>query len=247
MALVDYWVTFSVLDDDAPALEKALHAQPDERIAGVIRADPNEGTAIVAFRIRTAAPKDWTDSRAYNEALKVYEELRRNAGLPESPPSMATSTALRELPDDAEPLAARPPAFSQHEQLLVQARTARASGGGWPPGHYGYAVVLAHAACEIAIATATRRLIAAKAPKLQLALENIVNKRWSLNDTRVAGLWNALAGDDIHQSDFWPDYKAHLARRQGVAHEGTTMSAEDADSSLEVAQAMCDHVTGLAP
>jgi hypothetical protein len=129
----------------------------------------------------------------------------------------------------------------------VQAQTARASGGGWTQGRYGYAIILAHAACEVAIARATRRLIAAKAPELQLALEDLISKRWSLSDTRVAGLWNALAGDDIHQSDFWPYYRTHLARRHGVAHEGTTMSAADADSSIEVAQAMCDHVTGRAP
>jgi hypothetical protein len=246
MALVEYWVTFIVLDDDALALERALHEDPDERIAGVIREDPNEGTAMVAFRIVTQAPTDWTDNPAYRQAMEAYAELRRNARLPEGTPGMATTTDLRVLADDVGP-PMRPPASLPHEQLLVRARTVRASGGGPAPGRYGHAVLLAQAACEMAIARAVRRLIAKQAADLQLPLEELISNRWSLSDTRVGGLWNALAVDDIYQAAFWQDYKAHLARRQVVVHEGATMSVSDADASIDVAQDVCDHVTALAP
>lgn len=153
----------------------------------------------------------------------------------------------RAATDDAGPPPSRPPASLPHEQLLIQAQTARASGGGPAPGRYGHAIVLPHAACELAIARATRRLIAEKAPDLQFSLEELISRRWSLSDTRVAGLWNALAGDDVHDAAFWQDYKAHLARRQAVVHEGAAMSVAEADASIDVAQRLCDHVTRLAP
>ncbi len=61
-----------------------------------------------------------------------------------------------------------------------------------------------------------RRLIAARTPILQKALEGFVSRQFALPPGRMTDLWLALAGDDITQTDFWKRYREHAVRRNGA-------------------------------
>lgn len=52
MEFVEYWVTASVRDAYAQAIEAAAHLEYDARVAGVIVGEPSNGFALVAFQVR---------------------------------------------------------------------------------------------------------------------------------------------------------------------------------------------------
>src|SRR5450755_1485083 len=247
VGLAEYWVTMSVRDIYARALDDATDVEYDDRVAGVISEEPSEGFAVVAFQIR--APDT---NAAYVEAMDAYDKLRRNAHLGEdASPVMGTTVELRRMPAmsaaafDAlpPPRATRRVASLPYERLLLKARNLYAMGR-HGQGQYDAATVVAHAACEVAITDAMQRLITVHAPRLQLALQELIgNSRYSLNDPRVANLWDALAEDEIRKADFWERYQRHLKRRNGVVHAGKSVSRDQADESIEVAQDVSDHVT----
>jgi hypothetical protein len=105
--------------------------------------------------------------------------------------------------------------------------------------------VVAHAACEVAITAAIKRLIARRSPGLQDALEGLIgNNRYSLKDPKVAALWDALAGGRTTESRFLGRLPSAYDRRNGIVHAGKSVSRRQALDSIEVAQELCDHVTG---
>ena len=202
-------------------------------------------TESAVYQIRASDP-----NAVYNDAQDAYAKLRHNAHLPAGKPGMAVTTPLRWVPVTTPlealppPRATRRPASLPHERLLLKARTAYANRSA---GQYEYAIVTAHAACEVAIARAILRLVADQAGSLQAALQGLIGNRHDLADIRVSRLWDALTGDDIRHADFWPRYSEHLVRRHGVVHEGESMSRGEAEASIEVAQDVCDHVTERSP
>lgn len=177
----------------------------------------------MAFQIRAFDNESYPNA-AYVEAMDAYDKLRRNAHLGEdASPVSVTTVQLRRMPSAAAfdalppPRATRRVASLPYERLLLKARNLYAMGR-HGQGQYDAATVVAHAACEVAITEAMQRLIAAHAPRLQLALEGLIgNSRYSLNDPRVADLWDALAEDEIRQTDFWERYQRHLKRRKGLS------------------------------
>lgn len=239
----------SVRDIDARALDGATHVEYDDRVAGVIFEESSEGFALVAFQIRASDNESYPNA-AYVEAMDAYDKLRRNAHLGEdASPVSVTTVQLRRMPSAAAfdalppPRATRRVASLPYERLLLKARNLYAMGR-HGQGQYDAATVVAHAACEVAITEAMQRLIAAHAPRLQLALDGLIgNSRYSLNDPRVADLWDALTEDEIRKTDFWERYQRHLKRRNGIVHAGKSVSRDQADESIEVAQDVCDHVT----
>lgn len=128
-----------------------------------------------------------------------------------------------------------------HERLLSKARTLLAD------GEFDYAIVAAQTACEIAIARAMRRLVAAQAAHLQTNIEALLVGRYSLSDKRVSSLWDSLAVDSIRSEAFWEPYVEHRARRNAIVHQGTTYALAEAKSSIQVAEGLCLHVTKGAP
>lgn len=252
MGFTEYWVTASIRDTDARAIEAAAHLEYDARVAGVIVDEPSNGFALVAFQVRVLDDDDSVLGAAYTDAMEAYEKLRRNAHLgEEASPGVVVSAPLRQLRamSQAELDALPPPSATRrvaslpYERLLLKARNLYAVGQ-HGQGQHDAATVVAHAACEVAITEAMQRLIMMHAPRLQGALEGLIgSSRYSLGDARVADLWDALAGDTIRLAAFWDRYMQHLKRRNGIVHAGKSVSREQADESIEVAQAVCDHVT----
>jgi hypothetical protein len=88
--------------------------------------------------------------------------------------------------------------------------------------------------------------------QLRLLLERAAvraDNRWACRLTknrRVTALGNdvsqasvqLLLGVDVTESQFWPGFKAHLQRRNLVAHEGASMGSNEASASIKVVQAL---------
>ncbi len=57
------------------------------------------------------------------------------------------------------------------------------------------------------------------------------------NDVSTASV-QLLLGSDATASPLWPEYVAHLKRRNAVVHGGRTMTSGDAASSIKVVQSL---------
>lgn len=88
--------------------------------------------------------------------------------------------------------------------------------------------------------------------QLRLLLERGVERassRWArrlIKNRRVAALANdvsiatvqLLLGVDVTQTHQWPEFGAHLARRNAVVHEGLAVGPAEAKASIKVVQAL---------
>jgi hypothetical protein len=111
----------------------------------------------------------------------------------------------------------------------------------------GLAVVVAQSAVEVLVGQViSERLQAREIGGLR---EYIIGgiRTHSLNDNRLRKLWLELTGDEVIRTSGWPEYKAHLKRRNQVIHEGGDISADDARSSVAEAEAIIEHIEGLPP
>jgi hypothetical protein len=235
----EYWVTFDVLETEARQLEDATGA--DDRVGGVITQEPSDGTATVVFQVVAL-----DDEGAWREAEEAYETIRQGAQLDNAPALGGTVTRLRDTPvappapprQPTTPVAAAP---QPYETLLERAHTLL------DQKEFEHATIAAQSACEVAIGDSMRRLIFARAPSLQRALEAFIGKQFALSNGRMTDLWRALAGDDIRKADFWMRYRGHVARRNGAIHEGSSVTRAQAEDSMQVAREVCDYVTQMAP
>jgi hypothetical protein len=57
------------------------------------------------------------------------------------------------------------------------------------------------------------------------------------NDISEASV-ELLLGVDVTESRYWPEFKAHINRRNVVVHEGKSMGAKEAAASIKVVQAL---------
>jgi hypothetical protein len=57
------------------------------------------------------------------------------------------------------------------------------------------------------------------------------------NDVSIATV-ELLLGADVTQSQHWPDFRAHLQRRNAVVHEGVSVAKKEAVASVQVVQAL---------
>lgn len=225
-----YWVTLDFFDSDTQALEEAT-GSADKRVGGVVRGEPSDGTAAVAFQVEAFELED-----ALADAEGLYQQLRADAGLPPAGPVGGTITTLTEPrfePAVEPPTAPTPP----YRRLLDKAEALRVA------GEHEYATVAAQTACEIAIRDALRRQLARQSPVLLFSVEGLIARGWAMTDRRVADLWVSLTGDDPRRAAFWQSYKTHVTRRNSVVHEGTTVSSDEAAESIAVAEQVCTHVT----
>jgi hypothetical protein len=247
----EYFISFDVLDREAPALQDATGVKWDERVGGVITKEPSDGSAYVVFQVRAD-----DEDAAYGEALEAYGALRSDAGLDPAPPLGGAVVLLRAVDEtDETPTPLAPPvplpsstaptpprrATRPHERWLERARELLAF------GDHDYATVAAQTACEVVTAETMRQLIAKHAHPLQVAIEKLVAGRFSLAHDPVRALWADLTGDAISKAAFWEPYTRHRVRRNRIVHEGQSVTAQQAAESVKIAQELCTHVIGFAP
>lgn len=115
-------------------------------------------------------------------------------------------------------------------------------------GSYDYTVVAAQTACEVLVLETLTDLLkltsGGSALPFATAWFEKNNRTPSLRDERLRDLWNALAADQIQETEWWSAYQTHVVRRHGVVHRGHDPSRREAQDSLQAAHAFIGHVAG---
>jgi len=114
-------------------------------------------------------------------------------------------------------------------------------------GDYQEAVILAQTATEIFMEQVFDRLFARRDIEyLQLPVERLLYRNFSLGHDKVANLYEALSGDAIRRLPLWSAYKEHTELRNDVIHQGRAVDAGQSARSLESVRALIDHVRQAA-
>jgi uncharacterized Zn finger protein (UPF0148 family) len=104
------------------------------------------------------------------------------------------------------------------------------------------AVILCHAACEIA----TDRALEAGFKANQIEhLHETIRKRFRSNrmgTKETHQLYTALTGDDIKNTPFWKQYTASIKRRDEIAHSGRMIGKDEAEETHKAATALVKHL-----
>lgn len=99
------------------------------------------------------------------------------------------------------------------------------------------AVIVAQTACEILIESTIVDLIRRRDEPLAEALGDML-RSYSFMDDRSRTVWAALTGERVEQQPFWPKYKAHVERRNAVAHRGSQVTEDEAGDSISAEVAL---------
>lgn len=104
------------------------------------------------------------------------------------------------------------------------------------------AVVAAQTACEVYAEVAIRDLLKARElGEFEEVIPELLTG-YSLMDRRGQRVFHALTGESIQRSELWASYKAHVERRNLVVHRGKQITADQADDSINVAEAFHEYI-----
>jgi hypothetical protein len=227
--VLTYAVSMEVPEEDVPALERALTARRREtgHIGPLITPASADGPAQLLVDVDAESDED-----AIDLAGEAYRALRDEAGLPPADPIYRT--LYPPWPDEQRP------AQRRHHVLLQRAKELLDRGA--PEG----AVVVAQSAVEVLVARVIgQRLQRHEIGDLRGYILNDVVRKHNLNDEPTRSLWRVLTGDAINQTNVWPEYKRHLNRRNDIVHRGSGVSEADGAASVDVAQAVIEHIEQL--
>jgi hypothetical protein len=107
-------------------------------------------------------------------------------------------------------------------------------------GQHETAVLRAQAACEVFAEEVLKDLVLRRGGEKLLKLTK--PRAFSLSDDRTKALFYLLTGEWIDDAPWWGDYLEHLKRRHRIVHAGGVVDADQADESLDVAQAFRDYL-----
>jgi hypothetical protein len=206
-------VRLVVEDDDARPMSGACSWALSDDVPRISVGGPSPGEEDEQAHFTVELRASSADA-AEDHAQALASRVRRAARLPDAVLPVAWVAPL--LDDDV----------SSH-RFLDEAITLLES------EQFEMAVVAAHVHFELQVRTLLRR-----------ALERDV-QRWAerlLKTRGVATLGNdqslatveLLLGDDVTQAPAWPAFKAHLARRNGIVHEGQVVGRKEAAASIAV-------------
>ena len=179
--------------------------------------------------------------------MKDHEEL---------PPGVARSDAAKLPPPVARE---SPPPFAQqmgnvlllkpvYRFLLAQARDLVSA------QQYQFAVILAHAACELATEETVNNLLRRRAESSREAVLLDLKRGATLDDPKVRQLYGALAQDypagqpehGVAPAAWWQVWKASLDLRHAVAHNGRQVTKAQARGCAESCRHYIDHLAAMA-
>lgn len=93
------------------------------------------------------------------------------------------------------------------------------------------AVVRIQTVCEMHIAEAIRRLTRRHHREVDHA--HLTRRSTSLTDRQSLAVLQLLTGRRVQDETWWPNYTAHVKRRNEIIHQGLQIAWEDAKASFE--------------
>lgn len=170
--------------------------------------DAGERDAALAVRIEAN-----TSTQAVEEATWILTKIRREAGLPRESPLVLGYLA---------PWWRRPVSRGVAKEALELLKQGRDE----------LAVIRAQTACELLILENLKSLMREKHPEIDA--DQLIRRPATLQDKQSKALLQLLTGARIQDAPWWHRYTEHRKRRNGVIHEGLTVTHEDAQASLGV-------------
>lgn len=165
-----------------------------------------------------------TPEEAKGLATRLYEQIRREAGLAEDTPRIATLSRVAGKPFPADRL------IFEAEDMFAERR-------------FGLAVVAAQIHCEMWIrAKVAEAARASSEPLVKMAPG--MTRNWSLMDRSARQIFEALTRLDPTSTACWPRYKTHVARRNAFVHRGVDISEKEARESIDTVVEMVRFVEG---
>ena len=119
---------------------------------------------------------------------------------------------------------------------------------------YQFAVILAHAACELATEESVNNLLRRWAEFSREAVMSDLRRGATLDDLKVRDLYGALAQDypagdperGVAPAAWWQVWKASLDLRHEVAHNGLKVTKAQARGCVESCRHYIDHLAAMA-
>ena len=122
-------------------------------------------------------------------------------------------------------------------------------------GHFQFAVVLAHAGCDLYTETVLSQLLSNRPDPVLAAcvLDLLDRKNLSLSDRRVRRVYGALTGDypaggkdgNPPPAIWWQRWQASRSLRHRIAHEGVQTGQREADDAVAIAHEYIAHLTSV--
>ena len=156
--------------------------------------------------------------QAREQAIPLYAEIRKEAGLLPVPPRIATIAHVVGVPFPADRL------VFEAEDMYEQRR-------------FGLAVVAAQVHCEMWIRARVEEIANASGHALvQLAPQ--MPRSWSLMDSFGPRIFEALTGTNPTSAPCCHSYRSHVVRRNAFVHRGIEITKEEARESIDAVVAM---------
>lgn len=119
---------------------------------------------------------------------------------------------------------------------------------------YQFAVILAHAACELATEETLNNLLRGRAEFTRETVLSDLKRGATLDDPKVRDLYGALAQDypagqpecGVAPAAWWQIWKASLDLRHEVAHNGRQVTRAQARGCAESCRHYIDHLAAIA-
>jgi hypothetical protein len=196
----------------ADALGRVIASERLDLVTGLMADD--RPVATIAFTV-AATGGDEAVARARDDVGRAVQR----GGLPEGL-----------VPDPADVRLIRPGfALPLDEQLMMGAQQLAID------GQNDTAVPRAQAACEVYAEKVLQDLAVRRGG--EKLFRRIKPRAFSLSDGRAIALFYLLTGEWIDDEPWWGDYDRHVQRRHRIIHAGGLVSAEEADESLDAADA----------
>lgn len=221
---LSYTIFVSIPEGDADAIDRVRVEWGVSLMDAVITSDPSDGFAELLLEVVAD-----TDDGAARRGLEAYRDLRIRAGLPPHP-----DPSFRLDP----PWPGRQPQ-RRHRVLLERAWDAVRR------QEYEAAVVTAQSAFEVLVDQAMLDAWRARDMDRLGARVRRHIRTCSLGDKHTRQLWDELMGDNVGETEHWPNYTKHIERRNGVVHNGQGVGEADARESVESVQALIEHIEAL--
>lgn len=201
-------VLMRLRDDDLQAVDAAAKRSMRPRF-GVLSNLGTETNPIGLLVLRIDAN---TRQGALSKAAEQYVGMRSSSGLDWLDPQIiSVRSTLEETPVS--------------EGLIFDAAELLAD------GRNELVVLRVQTAAELAAERAYRRLIGPKlSPEHRSKATRLISR--TLSDERSRNLFQAITGLRVDTQAWWPDYRAHLQRRNAVVHAGAQVERKSAEASV---------------
>ena len=107
---------------------------------------------------------------------------------------------------------------------------------------HGFATIMSHLACEVAIERSLSDSFTRKGMQsLEVAVTDVLNG-YNLANDKLWNLYTTLTGDEIREQPFWDGFLRSAKRRDNIIRKGLIVGRADAEESIKAATDFLAHL-----